>query len=209
MEVQENISNQSRRNKVRQKRYSTQMDMTPMVDLAFLLLTFFILTTSFNVKSSIDLTVPDKGPSKTPSKIGESQAFNLILLKGGKVKYYFGADDKVGSAGDANLMAGGINSLGSILKKNNSMIYDTISLLRDSVNKGLVACNDSLLRKRIELIKKNPKGLVVLIKTGEGVKYNSLIKALDAIVLAEIGRYAIVELSKNEIEYLEKTKGQL
>ncbi|WP_375438331.1 ExbD/TolR family protein [uncultured Hymenobacter sp.] len=74
--------------KPRRKKMSTRIDMTPMVDLAFLLLTFFILTASFNKPTVMQLTMPDgKG---TPSDVSEKQALTLLLGKNGQVHYFFG-----------------------------------------------------------------------------------------------------------------------
>ena len=77
-----------RGSKPRRKKSSTRIDMTPMVDLAFLLLTFFILTASFNKPTVMALTMPDsKGPkSDTPA----SGAMTLILGKDSQVHYFFG-----------------------------------------------------------------------------------------------------------------------
>jgi len=74
--------------KPRRKKLSTRIDMTPMVDLAFLLLTFFILTASFNKPTVMALTMPDKkgDPAITPA----SRAMTLILGKDSQVHYFFG-----------------------------------------------------------------------------------------------------------------------
>jgi biopolymer transport protein ExbD len=63
--------------------------MTPMVDLAFLLLTFFMLTTTFAKPNVMQLTMPVKsGDDVTP--VGRSHALTIILGKAHNVYYYFG-----------------------------------------------------------------------------------------------------------------------
>jgi len=64
------------------KRGSTNVDMTAMCDVAFLLLSFFILTTKFKPSEAIDVTPP----SSVASKIApEKDAFLVSISKEGKV----------------------------------------------------------------------------------------------------------------------------
>lgn len=77
--------------KVRAKKQSTKIDMTPMVDLAFLLLTFFILTTTFNKPKTMELTMPDKvTDEKEQTKINENDILNLVLAENNKIFYWVG-----------------------------------------------------------------------------------------------------------------------
>lgn len=73
--------------KPRATKRSFHPDMTPMVDLAFLLLTFFMLTTTFNKPTVMQLAMPAPGP---PSKVPASQALTLLLDKNNEVRYFFG-----------------------------------------------------------------------------------------------------------------------
>lgn len=77
--------------KVRAKKQSTKIDMTPMVDLAFLLLTFFILTTTFNKPKTMEVNMPDKvKDEKEQTKINEKDILNLILAEDDKIYWYIG-----------------------------------------------------------------------------------------------------------------------
>lgn len=69
---------------------STKIDMTPMVDLAFLLITFFMLTTTFSKPQAMDVNMPDKTEDNKKLDIKESKAMTIILGENNKVYYYFG-----------------------------------------------------------------------------------------------------------------------
>ena len=75
--------------KPRARKHSFHLDMTPMVDLAFLLLTFFMLTTTFAKPRVMQLTmpVPDK---KQPALVANKQAMTIVLGKSHQLHYYFG-----------------------------------------------------------------------------------------------------------------------
>jgi len=81
--------------KKRAKKMSTKIDMTPMVDLAFLLLTFFMLTTTFNKPQTMEINMPDKNvkDEEEQTKIKASEALTIILGKNDKVYYYKGLND--------------------------------------------------------------------------------------------------------------------
>jgi biopolymer transport protein ExbD len=77
--------------KVRAKKQSTKVDMTPMVDLAFLLLTFFILTSTFNKSKTMEVTMPDKvDKPEEQTKINENDILNLVLAENDKIYYWTG-----------------------------------------------------------------------------------------------------------------------
>lgn len=77
--------------KVRVKKQSTKIDMTPMVDLAFLLLTFFIFTTTFNKPKTMEVTMPDKVENEEEqTKINENNILNVVLGEKDKIYYWIG-----------------------------------------------------------------------------------------------------------------------
>jgi biopolymer transport protein ExbD len=80
--------------KFRSARTSVKIDMTPMVDLAFLLLTFFILTTTFNDPRVLELPMPDKGE---PTEISANNVLNLVLAENNRVYWWVGLEGRVSS----------------------------------------------------------------------------------------------------------------
>jgi biopolymer transport protein ExbD len=76
--------------KVRTKKHSTKIDMTPMVDLAFLLLTFFILTTTLNKSPILELSMP----SGDPSPVNAENVLNIALATNDKIYWWKGLEPK-------------------------------------------------------------------------------------------------------------------
>jgi len=68
--------------KIKKRRLAIRIDMTPMVDVAFLLLTFFMMTTSFKPPETVQLTLPtsDKGP-----KLPESSVMTISVDKASQI----------------------------------------------------------------------------------------------------------------------------
>ena len=80
--------------KKRAKKMSTHLDMTPMVDLAFLLLTFFMLTTTFSKPQTMEINMPVK-PETEEEQIAlkASNAMTIILGEDDQLFYYYGLGD--------------------------------------------------------------------------------------------------------------------
>ncbi len=77
--------------KVRSKKGSTRIDMTPMVDLAFLLLTFFVMTTTLNKPQTMEITMPEKPkPGDEMPEINEKNVMTLVLGEDDKIYWYMG-----------------------------------------------------------------------------------------------------------------------
>lgn len=80
--------------KVRSKKASTRIDMTPMVDLAFLLLTFFVLTSTLNKPQTMELTLPEKPKEEEDiPEVNEKNVLTLVLGENDKVYWYMGITD--------------------------------------------------------------------------------------------------------------------
>src|SRR6187401_1696850 len=79
--------------KVRAKRMSTRIDMTPMVDLAFLLLTFFILTTTLQKQYLIPLQMPDQTKVENTRPVPARRVLTFILGEKNEIYWYVGLND--------------------------------------------------------------------------------------------------------------------
>jgi len=73
------------------KKLSTRVDMTPMVDLAFLLLTFFILATTLIKPQVMRLVMPEKNQENTVQpKVNEKNLLSVVLEGNNKIYWYIG-----------------------------------------------------------------------------------------------------------------------
>ena len=181
-----------------QKRSSTHIDMTPMVDLAFLLLTFFMLTTTFSKPKTMEVNMPvDPKDTTQRQKIAESQTITVVLGKNDLVIWYQGLENPTPMV--TNLSATGLRKT---LVEKNSKVYNNAVILRDSLNRGFIKVDE--FKKRLGAIKQDKDGLIVLIKAQDESSYSNLVDVLDEMAVCHIGRYAIVDITPVEIEMIEK-----
>lgn len=76
---------------MRAKKASTRIDMTPMVDLAFLLLTFFVMTTTLNKPQTMEVTMPEKPKEGDEAPlVNEAKVLTLILGEQDRIYWYKG-----------------------------------------------------------------------------------------------------------------------
>ena len=73
--------------KHKKARLGTRIDMTPMVDVAMLLLTFFMMTTQFKPPEDVEVIIPS---SHSQFKLPESHIMMVYVTKEGKI--YLGVD---------------------------------------------------------------------------------------------------------------------
>jgi len=188
--------------KKRGKKLSTRVDFTPMVDLGFLLITFFMLTTSMNKPQTMEINMPDKNviEEKDKTLVKESQAITLLLAKDDKVVTYFLKDGEPSTPQIQNFGAKGIRT--TLLEENRKRnpLLDSIPVYKGMLNKGIIT--EEEYKARLFDIKSFKNALIVVIKAADNSKYENLVDILDEMLICNIGRYAVVDISDSEVEML-------
>ncbi len=163
--------------KVRSKKQSTRVDLTAMVDLAFLLITFFMLTTTLAKPQAMDLAMPDKEKQDQQQlTIADNRTMTILLGANNRLEWYMGLVDKP-------LTPPQVDNYG-----------------RNGIRKALV----ENAKKVIAATGDPSKGLIVLIKPSDQSNYRNFVDILDEMKVSNIDRYAIVEISDPDIALLKR-----
>lgn len=196
-------SEKGKHKKVRAKKSSTHIDMTPMVDLAFLLLTFFMLTTTFSKPKTMEINMPVKPPPGTilPQI---NNAITAILTDKNKI-YWYDGEFKIDTT-QLQLTDFSPNGIRKILLNRNADVNEIVKALKDRFEKREIA-DTTFKRLRIENMGAK-SALTVLVKTDDKAKYKNVVDMLDELNICNIGKYAIVDISQPEYDLVQKTNPQ-
>lgn len=152
--------------KVRSKKQNSKVDLTAMVDLAFLLITFFMLTTTLSKPQSMNLGLPDKtdDPTVKPQKVDENRTVTILMGENNKLKIFRG------------LMAAP------------KLTPRSVEYGKDGLRKVLLEQKQAVL----EYTGTKDKGMIVIIKPTKKSKYRNLVDVLDEMAIVGVPTYAIV-----------------
>ena len=187
-----------KKGKARAKKHGTHIDMTPMVDLACLLLTFFMLTTAFSKAKVMEIVLPEKSikDEKRP-EVDEDRALNIILIEGDKVLWYKGLANPTKPPlpvmTETDFSKDGIRR---ILLQRNKTLFLEIEEMNKAVTEGtLVLPRDTVTARRKKMMTNDIIGPVVLIKAADNVKYRNIVDIIDEMAICNIARYALVDIN--------------
>ncbi len=150
--------------KVRSKKQSTRVDLTAMVDLAFLLITFFMLTTTLAKPQAMDMFMPDKN-DKNPDEqldVKASRTMTVLLGSDNKIVWYMGV------LGD------------------NPPTVDNFG--KNGIRSSFIDANKKVIGQTGD----PKKGLMVIIKPTDVSNYKNFVDILDEIKIAAVPSYGIV-----------------
>ena len=149
--------------KTRSKKMSTKVDLTAMVDLAFLLITFFMLTTTLAKPQAMDMFMPDKPKDEDKQlDVKASRTMTVLMGSDNKIVWYMGV------AGD------------------NPPTVDNYG--KKGIRSAFIENNKNVIAKT-----GNPKkGLMVIIKPTDKSNYKNFVDILDEVKIAGVPSYGIV-----------------
>lgn len=165
----------NRYKKVRGKKLSTRIDMTPMVDVAFLLITFFMLTTTLQRPKTMNLFLPhDVKDQEQQNKIKESQALTILMAKDNNLYYYYGIGTEAVKDPAENLIETSYN-------------------LKDGIG--------TVIADKWKSVIENSGGrdsMVVIIKPTDRSSYENVVSILDNMNIYEVKKYALVPAAASD-----------
>ena len=163
--------------KVRSKKQSTRVDLTAMVDLAFLLITFFMLTTTLAKPQAMDVAMPDKEEKDQQElTVADNRTMTILLGANNRLEWYMG------------------------LVTNPLTPPQVDNFGRNGIRKALLEYS----KKVIASTGDPKKGLIVLIKPSDQSNYRNFVDILDEMKVSNITQYAVVDISDPDIGLLKR-----
>ncbi|MBN9337932.1 MAG: biopolymer transporter ExbD [Chryseobacterium sp.] len=165
--------------KVRSKKQNTRVDMTPMVDLGFLLITFFMFTTTFSKPNVMDLGLPAKPKEnqKPPdTEIKLSNSISIIIGKDNKIFYH--QQDQQGL--------------------NDQTLVET-NFDREGIRKVIEQAKARAADK---------DKFTVIIKPTDDAVYKNFVDILDEMAITKNERYGVTDIKPWELAVYKKKVGE-
>ncbi|QNL51375.1 biopolymer transporter ExbD [Olivibacter sp. SDN3] len=152
-----------------------RVDLTAMVDLAFLLITFFMLTTSLAKPHAMDVAMPDKDKENKDDnlEVADNRSMTVLLGANNKIAYYMG-------------------------QLENPIDGPTV------VDYGKNGIRPVLLEKLKSVQAATGKGLIVIIRPAETSNYRNLVDILDEMKIVNATQYTIGDIGEAEVELLKE-----
>lgn len=183
------------------KKLSTHIDFTPMVDLGFLLITFFMLSTSLIKPQTMEIAMPskDKVSEQEQTKIKASRAVTILLGKDNQVMYYEGTreNDVDPVVTKTDFSPSGIRKF--LIQKNYQISIKIRDLKIELAEKKI---SEEQFNKQRDELMADKMAPIVLIKATDESSYRDLIDILDEMAICNIGRYAIVDITPFDLELI-------
>jgi biopolymer transport protein ExbD len=199
--------------KKRKKHTVPRIDMTPMVDLMCILITFFMLTTAFNKAKVMEITLPDKvaDPSKQDApRISASRTLNLILGPDDKIYYYPGGvkEEDYNSLPPVRVTDFSPTGVRQLLLERNRALFIKIDDFNQQVISGKINIPQDSVRGAISQLKTDDDtGPIVLIKAYKSATYGNFVDILDEMNICGIARYTFVDIAWYEERMVESAAG--
>jgi biopolymer transport protein ExbD len=211
-QIQDTGGQSAKGGKRRPKRGIPTVDMTPMVDLGFLLLTFFVMTSTFSKPKIMTLAYPpkeDKPKDQTDDRPKVNNAITF-LLSNDRVFYYenqfYAPGNKDGKPAtelqETTFSPDGVRKL--LTDKNRYVLEQKAGLDKQLKDKSIA---DTTYTRLLKEHKGDPQALKVLVKTDDLAKCRNFIDMIDELRIAEIGAFLPSDINGPELELVRaKTK---
>lgn len=167
---------------------SPRVDLTPMVDLGFLLITFFMFTTTMSKPKAMEIQMPfqdDNMKKEDQNQVKESTALTILLSKDHRIYYYSG----IGSdpANPPKLEVTGFKDADGI----RDAIIKKKKEVQSLVSSGALAADDKI---------------TVMIKPADNSTTDDLVDILDEMTINQVPVYAVIDITPVDLEFIAATE---
>lgn len=182
------------------KKMDTRVDFTPMVDMIMLLLTFFMLATTLSKPQTMEIAMPAKDSPKDKGDVArESDAVTIFLGADNKVYYFLGIPEPEtpNFLKTTDYSADGLRKI--LLDKNRTVVAQ-VNELKDK--KTRLQISQEEYDTQVKELKGGKGTPVVVIKPLDNSNYDNLVSALDEMLIASVGKYAIADVDDSDKKML-------